>query len=138
MKAFIINHVLIIVGFLTVGVATWLFQSEQISANLWMVLTGIGGYMGYIPFNCILFERLIATFKYISNAGFLIYVADAFGYLAAVGIMFYQAFFTSTTTWTGFFIQISWIMVVLGVMLTCGSLAYFINKKRKLLSMETA
>ncbi|MFT6810975.1 MAG: hypothetical protein ACJA01_004221 [Saprospiraceae bacterium] len=130
MLAFIINHILIIVGFLTVGVATWLFQSEHISANIWMVLTGIGGYMGYIPFNCILFERLIATFKCVSNAGFLIYVADAFGYLAAVGIMFYQAFFTSTTTWTGFFIQISWIMVVLGVILTCGSLAYFINKKR--------
>ena len=48
---------------------------------LWMQLVGLGLYMGYIPFNCIFFERMIATFKIKGNVGFLIYVADAFGYL---------------------------------------------------------
>ena len=131
LTAFIVNHVLIIAGFLLVGLATWLFKSEMIDPNTWMILTGVGGYMGYIPFNCLLFERLIATFKYVSNAGFLIYVADAFGYTAAIGIMLYKDSFDLDGTWTEFFTDASWIMMVVGTALTLASLMYFVQKKRK-------
>lgn len=130
LTAFIVNHVLIIAGFLMVGVATYLFQKGSIDPNMWMILTGIGGYMGYIPFNCLLFERLIATFKYVSNAGFLIYVADAFGYTAAIGIMLYKDSFALDGTWTDFFTNASWIMMIVGTVLTVASLLYFVNKKR--------
>jgi hypothetical protein len=131
LTAFILNHVLIIAGFLMVGLATWLFQTDAISPNTWMILTGIGGYMGYIPFNCLLFERLIATFRYVSNAGFLIYVADAFGYTAAIGIMLYKDSFDLNGSWTDFFADASWIMMFVGTALTVASLIYFVNKKRK-------
>lgn len=130
MKAFMVNHVLIIAGFLMVGLATWLFKAEVIDPNMWMILTGVGGYMGYIPFNCLLFERLIATFKYVSNAGFLIYVADAFGYTAAIGIMLYKDSFALQGTWTDFFTDASWIMMIVGTVLTIASLIYFIQKER--------
>jgi MFS family permease len=130
LTAFIVNHVLIIGGFLMVGLATWLFQEELIDPNLWMILTGIGGYMGYIPFNCLLFERLIATFRYVSNAGFLIYVADAFGYTAAIGIMLYKDSFDLNGSWTDFFADASWLMMIVGTILTIASLIYFVNKKR--------
>jgi MFS family permease len=130
LKALIVNHVLIIAGFLLVGLATWLFKAEMISPNAWMVLTGVGGYMGYIPFNCLLFERLIATFRYVSNAGFLIYVADAFGYTAAIGIMLYKDSFVLGGSWTDFFTDASWIMMFVGTALTIASLIYFIQKER--------
>jgi hypothetical protein len=130
LTALIVNHVLIIFGFLLVGAATWLFQSEMISPNTWMVITGVGGYMGYIPFNCILFERLIATFRYVSNAGFLIYVADAFGYTAAIGIMLYKDSFALDGSWTSFFTDASWAMMVVGTVLTVASLLYFVQKKK--------
>ena len=130
LTALIVNHVLIIFGFLLVGVATWLFQSEMISPNMCMILTGVGGYMGYIPFNCILFERLIATFRYVSNAGFLIYVADAFGYTAAIGIMLYKDSFALDGSWTSFFTDASWAMMVVGTVLTVASLLYFVQKKK--------
>jgi hypothetical protein len=130
LTAFVVNHVLIIAGFFMVGLATWLFQSSVISANSWMIMTGVGGYMGYIPFNCLLFERLIATFRYVSNAGFLIYVADAFGYTAAIGIMLYKDTFVFEGTWTDFFTDASWVMMVLGTILTISSLVYFVQKKR--------
>jgi hypothetical protein len=93
-------------------------------------MTGVGGYMGYIPFNCLLFERLIATFRYVSNAGFLIYVADAFGYTAAIGIMLYKDTFVFEGTWTDFFTDASWVMMVLGTILTIASLVYFVQKRR--------
>lgn len=130
LKALIVNHVLIIAGFLMVGLATWSFQTGAIDPNVWMILTGVGGYMGYIPFNCLLFERLIATFKYVSNAGFLIYVADAFGYTAAIGIMLYKDSFDLNGSWTDFFADASWIMMVVGTILTIASLLYFIRKKK--------
>lgn len=128
--AFVVNHVLIIAGFLMVGAATYLFEQGTIDPNMWMILTGVGGYMGYIPFNCLLFERLIATFKYVSNAGFLIYVADAFGYTAAIGIMLYKDSFALEGSWTSFFTNASWIMMIVGTILTVGSLLYFVYKKR--------
>ncbi len=130
LTAFIVNHVLIIAGFLMVGLATWMFESSMIDPNTWMILTGVGGYMGYIPFNCLLFERLIATFKYVSNAGFLIYLADAFGYTAAIGIMLYKDSFALQGSWTEFFSDASWIMMIVGTILTIASLVYFIQKNR--------
>jgi MFS family permease len=128
--AFAFNHVLIVLGFGLVGVATWAFGAGLISPVAWMVLTGIGGYMGYIPFNCILFERLIATFKAVGNAGFLIYLADALGYTAAVGVMVYRDFFAVDLSWVRFFTLVSWLMVGLGTLLTVGALLYFARKRR--------
>lgn len=130
LTALVVNHVLIITGFLLVGLATWLFEGDLISPNMWMILTGIGGYMGYIPFNCLLFERLIATFRYVSNAGFLIYVADAFGYTAAIFLMFYKDSFALDGSWTDFFSSASWAMMFAGVILTTASLIYFIRKEK--------
>ena len=48
-------------------------------------MLGLGTYLGYLPFNCLLFDRLIAAFGSVANAGFFIYVADSFGYLGSVG-----------------------------------------------------
>ena len=59
---------------------------------LWMQLTGLGLYMGYIPFNCIFFERMIASFRIAGNVGFLIYIADAYGYLGSVIVMLSKEF----------------------------------------------
>lgn len=49
--------------------------------------------MTYIPYNSMLFDRLLAAFKYAANVGFLIYVADAFGYLASVAVVLTKTFF---------------------------------------------
>ena len=78
----------------------------------------------------LLFERLIATFKYVSNAGFLIYVADAFGYTAAIGIMLYKDSFDLNGSWTDFFANASWMMMIVGTVLTVASLLYFVRKKK--------
>jgi hypothetical protein len=77
-RALMINHFLIVLGFVLSLGGTFLFVYNQFSPFWWMTITGVGLYMGYVPFNCMLFERMIASFRYISNACFIIYVADSF------------------------------------------------------------
>ena len=103
MTALRVSHFIIAAGFLMAFISSWLFVSNKISGALWMQLTGLGLYLGYIPFNCIFFERMIAAFRIKGNAGFLIYFADAFGYLGSVIIMLTKEFFEIRLNWTQFY-----------------------------------
>jgi hypothetical protein len=61
--------------------------------------------MGYIPFNCVLFERLIATFRYAANVGFLIYLADSYGYLGSVAVILSKNVLHIQLSWTKFILS---------------------------------
>jgi hypothetical protein len=128
--ALIINHLLILLGMILVGVSSFLFDHQQISAPVWMIMLGLGLYLGYVPFNSILFDRLIATFKYVSTVGFLIYLADAFGYLGSIGVMIYKEFGQASLSWLDFFIGAGYVMSVVGSVLIIGSMAYFYFRHR--------
>jgi hypothetical protein len=95
-----------------------------------MILLGLGLYLGYVPFNSILFDRLIATFKYVSTVGFLIYLADAFGYLGSIGVMMYKEFGQPNLSWLEFFIGAGYVMSVVGSVLIIASMIYFYFKHR--------
>ncbi|KAK0358217.1 hypothetical protein LTR94_036348, partial [Friedmanniomyces endolithicus] len=53
----------------------------------WTVWIGIGIYSAYAPFSAVLFDRMMALGKSPGNAGFLIYLADSFGYAGSVALM---------------------------------------------------
>jgi MFS family permease len=127
--ALIVNHYIIFFGIFLIGASTFAFQKEMISPYMWMVLVGLGSYLGYVPFNCILFDRFIATYRTVANAGFLIYIADSFGYLSSVGVLLYKNFGQSDISWYHFFVQFSYVMTVFGMILTLTSLFYFSRKK---------
>lgn len=127
-KALVINHIIVIIGMLMVGVGTWVFEEKWIDAPTWMVLVGMGLYFGYIQFNSIFFDRLIATFKYVSTVGFLIYLADSFGYVGSVGVLLYKEFGQANLSWLSFFIQSSYILAISGSVLMGCSLIYFVFK----------
>ena len=127
-KAFRLVHIIILTGFLLAGISSWLFINHKITGAWWMQLVSLGLYMGYIPFNSIFFERLIATFKITGNVGFLIYIADSFGYLGSVSVMLTKEFLNLKLSWSQFYSQgVVWVSV-LGVIGTVLSLIYF-NKK---------
>jgi hypothetical protein len=130
-RAFRYTHYIIIVGFLITGVSSLLFISHQISAFWWLALVGLGLYTTYIPFNCIFFERLIATFKYPGNVGFLIYVADSFGYLGSVAVLFTKELLKVKLRWSNFYSHGVIVLSVLGVAGTILSLYYFTSKFKK-------
>ena len=55
------------------------------------------------PTNALFFERLIAAFRYTANVGFLIYIADSFGYLGSISTILYKNFGMShQTQWSPF------------------------------------
>ena len=131
------NHLLIGGGFLLTLVATLAFQWDVIGGVVWMVLLSTGLYAAYIPFNCILFDRLVAATGGIANAGFLIYVADSFGYLAGALVLLYRSFgqrsgggLTSggdaeMLSWVEFTVSGSTWAGLLGLVLTLLSWLYF-------------
>ncbi|MFN0293684.1 DUF5690 family protein [Pedobacter helvus] len=124
-------HWFIVVGFVIAGVSTLIFKYNQLSPIAWMTLVGLGLYMVYIPFNAIFFDRLISTFKYASNVGFLIYIADAFGYVGSIGVLLSKEIFKVKLNWVTFFSSSVMILSVVGVLLTFYSLYYFSRKYRK-------
>jgi len=127
-KAMIINHLIVLVGMIAVGLSTLAYEKNFISPTIWMVLVGMGLYFGYIQFNSIFFDRLIATFRYVSTVGFLIYLADSFGYLCSVGVLLYKEFGNSNLSWLNFFIRGGYILSIAGSVLIILSFLYFQTK----------
>ncbi len=124
-----ITHIIIVAGFLVAGISSWMFINHHLSPFMWMTLVGLGLYMGYIPFNCILFERLIATFKVGGNVGFLIYIADSFGYLGSVGVIISKTIFSNKLEWATVYSNGVMYLSIVGIAGTLLALQYF-NKKK--------
>jgi hypothetical protein len=80
-----------------------------------MVATGAGIYMAYTPFNGMLFDRLIAATGRVGTAGFLIYVADSFGYIGSVSLLLARNFAHLTLAWSGFLAGAAYVTSVVGV-----------------------
>lgn len=128
--AFRLAHVVIVIGFLIAGGASVLFVMGSLDGALWMQLTGLGLYMGYIPFNCIFFERMIASFRVVGNVGFLIYIADAYGYLGSMSVTLTKELIRLQVNWVSFYSVAVIAFAIVGVLGTLLSLVYF-GKKYK-------
>lgn len=124
-RAMVVNHIIVLIGMITVGLSTLAFENGLIDAPVWMVMVGTGLYFGYIQFNSIFFDRLIATFKYVSTVGFLIYLADSVGYLGSVSVLLFKEFGQKDVSWINFFIAGGYSMAVIGSVLITLSLIYF-------------
>ncbi len=125
LMAFKIIHLLIIAGCVLIGTSTLLFAYKMISPVSWMTTAGLGLYLGYIPYNAIFFERMIATFHYKSNVGFVMYVADSMGYLGSVSILLVKELGRPNISWSVFFKEGAIIVAVVGGICTFLSLLYF-------------
>jgi hypothetical protein len=129
-KALMVSHVIIIIGFIVAGGATYLFMHQIVEPFWWMMLVGLGLYLVYIPFNSIFFDRLIAAFSMKANAGFFIYVADSIGYVGSVSVMLLKEGFSLHIKWVQFFSQsVIWLSLI-GVFITIYSLYYFFSKSK--------
>ncbi len=130
--AFKTAHFFILAGFILAGACTLLFKAHVIAPIWWMTLVGLGLYMVYIPFNAVFFDRLISTFKYTSNVGFLIYIADSFGYVGSISVLLSKEIFKIKLNWTTFFSNSVILLSIIGCLLTIFSLCYFIRKYKNL------
>lgn len=131
LRAFSVIHLFIIGGCALVGISTLMFSMHLIGPVTWMTMAGLGLYLGYVPYNAIFFERMIATFHYKSNVGFIMYVADSMGYLGSVSILLIKEFARPNISWGAFFKEGVMIVAIVGVICGILSLIYFLQSARK-------
>ncbi len=133
LRAFLLAQWMMLGGFVLSGVVTGLYLHGDMQTFTWMTLVGLGLYMTYIPYNSILFDRLLAAFRYAANVGFLIYVADAFGYLASVAVVVTKTILNLQLNWLSFYTSLVLVTSAVGIVCTLCSIFYF-NKKHRLMS----
>lgn len=124
--ALLLSCLLIILGFVVIIISSWLFKNNLLSPFNWMLFTGLGLYLGYIPYNCVLYDRLIACLKKPANVGFLMYLSDAFGYFVAFLFILLRLLFANTFDWLYLFRNGIWYFSFLGIFLIIFSFCYFL------------
>ncbi|HWB26530.1 MAG TPA: DUF5690 family protein [Chitinophagaceae bacterium] len=128
MRAFVINHYIIIGGYVLALIATVLFLYHSLSPVLWMTAVGTGLYLSYVPFNALYYERMIASYRLSANVGFLIYISDSFGYLGSVALLLVKELIGIKLSWLNFFTDIVIVICCIGIVGTIIALAYFKRK----------
>ncbi|WP_437669854.1 DUF5690 family protein [Sorangium sp. So ce131] len=118
-------HGIMFAGAALAGVSTALYQAGVIGPVGWMISVGLGLYVGYVPYNCVLFDRLIAALGSVATAGFLITAADAFGYLGSVAVLLYKSFGQAKLSWLEFFLGFSYATALACGALFAASAGYF-------------
>ncbi len=98
-------------GVVLVGASLAALQNGALSPFAFMVLYGIGLYVPYLVVQTTLFERLIAMTRERGNIGYLVYLADSFGYLGYVGILLGHGFLAHKENFLAFYLTLSWIIV---------------------------
>src|SRR6185295_8101589 len=89
-RGVLLTYAIMIAGSALVGAATLLFDAGVIGPTAWMTLVGLGLFLGYVPYGCVLFDRTIASLRVVATAVFLIYVSDAVAYGGSVAVVVYK------------------------------------------------
>jgi hypothetical protein len=124
-RAFQANLVMIAGGLLLSALASLAFQAHWVGPITWMILLGAGLYLGYTPFNALLFDRFIAASGRSGTAGFLIYVADASGYVSSVVLLIVRNLVGLQLSWVQFLLVITYTSAATGLALILGAGVYF-------------
>ncbi|MCW3120305.1 MAG: hypothetical protein JWM28_4387 [Chitinophagaceae bacterium] len=132
-KGFGATNILIIGGLILSGLSTLLFHINMMSPFWWMLLSGTGLFLAYIPFQVAMFERMIALFRIRANAGFFVYICDAIGYLGSVILLLYKEFFMKEMSWSNVLMHFSYMQTILSVIIMVMAIGFFFrhHKNRK-------
>jgi hypothetical protein len=119
-KALWIHHALTLCSAALLIASTFAFQKHWLSPVAWMVSSGLAVFVPYILFNGMLFDRLLASFRQAGNVGFLMYTADAIGYLGSVLILLWRNFGFGTVSWLDFYCNLCYVgAILLAVAMAC-------------------
>lgn len=137
--SFNVIYGIMIGGAAMIGVSTMFFELGIIGPAAWMILIGLGVYLAYVPFGCILFDNLIAIVGFVGTSGFMIYVSDAFGYLGSISLMLYKNFGKPDLPWLEFFTNFSYLTSILCCTCFVLSIFYFnrVTEKKKFTREDT-
>jgi Family of unknown function (DUF5690) len=93
-----------------------------------MVLLGVGMYVPYVAVHTTIFERLIALTRERGNIGYLMYIADAVGYLGYAGVVLARSMFPSNVDFLGYFVLLAAGLLVVALLAMGGAWVYFARR----------
>jgi hypothetical protein len=129
-RAFFSGLALSVGGVVLIGFALAALQKGALSPFAFMVLHGTGLYVPYLAFHTVLFERLIAMTRDRGNVGYLLYLADSFGYLGYVGVLLAHNALGPPENFLGFFLSLSWVLAGACLVLLIPCWRYFAARAR--------
>src|SRR5262249_10078437 len=124
-RAFFTGLGLAAVGATLVALSLVGLRANALSSFAFMVLHGIGLYLPYIAVHTTIFERLIAMTRDRGTIGYLMYLADAFGYLGYVIVLLARTAGAGTDDFLGFFVTLSWVIAIPCLVLLVPCSRYF-------------
>jgi hypothetical protein len=124
-RALLAVFVVIAAGFMIIGAATLLHARGTIDGFWWLTLIGLGGYMAYVPYNSVLFDRLIASTHFSGTAVFAIYLADSAGYTGNCIVQLGKDLFASDTSRAQFLSAFSLVVSTVGCLSLLAGMLYF-------------
>jgi len=130
-RALLLMHGVILAGFAVLGLSTLAFQNHLLSPIAWMIASGAGLYLAYTPFNAMLFDRMIAYTGTVATAGFLIYVADASGYMGSVVLLLVRNFAAIDLPWLPFFVTAAYGASLAGAALVAAAAVLFLRERKR-------
>src|SRR5690606_12633656 len=97
----------------------------------WIIGSGFGAFLAYVPFNCIFYDRMIAALGTAATAVFCITVADSLGYTGTIGVMIYeQVSGGEKESKVGFFRSVAYSVSLISSVCVALSWIYFSGKVR--------
>ena len=128
LRGLALTYVIMASGALLVGVSTLMFDAHVLGPRTWMSLVGLGLYLGYVPYGCVLFDRTIAALGIVATAVFLIYVSDAVAYGGSVLVVLYKNLGQANISALQFFRYFSYAMSGACLVALAISARYFLRR----------
>ena len=116
--AFLSSIGLLCVGFVVVLAALAGQSAGNLSPMAFMILLGVGMYIPYVAFHTTVFERMIAAFRETGTIGYLMYLADAIGYLGYVGVMLFRNLVTGQLNFLSLLTGVSLVISIVSLAVT--------------------
>lgn len=118
-------------GLAGVGLVAFALLAQStgiLSAFPFMVLLGLGLYLPYVAVHTTVFERLIALTRDRGNLGYLMYLADATGYLGYVTVMLAKDFLNPGAGFLDFFRSTAWGVAIVAAVGLAGAWWLFVGR----------
>jgi hypothetical protein len=103
-----------------------------------MVLLGLGLYLPYVAVHTTVFERLIAMTRDRGNLGFLLYIADAAGYMAYAALVLAKGWLPVPVNPLQFFLNTWWAIGILTLVSLGMGMLYFSMRSAQPVQAEVA
>ncbi len=129
-RSIIAHHSAIFCGLLMLLIASWFLKQGMFDPVINLILYNIGLYICYNTLQCLFLDRFISSFKIKGNIGFFFYFMDAIGYLGSCFVIFNKEIFSPRLNWLNYFLKVSFLLGIVGIISIVVSGLYFNYKYR--------